>query len=34
MELRDVAKETIKDAGEPMKIKWYNSSFLKLPILR
>jgi uncharacterized protein len=31
---RDVAKETIKDAGEPMKIKWYNSSFVKLPILR
>jgi putative CocE/NonD family hydrolase len=30
---KDVANETIKDAGEPMKIKWYNSSFVIFPIL-
>ncbi len=30
---KDVSDETIKDAGEPMQIKWYNSSYVKLPIL-
>jgi uncharacterized protein len=25
---------TIKDATEPLKIKWYNSSFVKIPILK
>lgn len=27
-----VADETIKDAKEPLKIKWYNDSFVKIPI--
>ncbi len=31
---KDVSDETINDAEEPMKIKWYSSSFVKLPILR
>jgi uncharacterized protein len=31
---KDVSDENIKDAGESMKIKWYNSSFVKFPILR
>ena len=31
---KDVSDETIKDAGEPLKIKWYNPSFVKFPILR
>ncbi|HTB26305.1 MAG TPA: CocE/NonD family hydrolase [Puia sp.] len=31
---KDVGNETMKDAAEPMKIKWYNSSYVKLPILR
>jgi predicted acyl esterase len=31
---KDVSNETIKDAEEPMKIKWYNSSFIEFPILR
>ena len=31
---KDVGDETMKDAAAPMKIKWYSSSFVKLPILR
>jgi hypothetical protein len=31
---KDVSKETIKDAGEPLKVKWYSSSFVKIPVLR
>lgn len=31
---KDVSNETMKDAAEPMKIKWYNSSYVKLPILK
>ena len=31
---KDVSTETIKDATEPLKIKWYNTSFVKFPILR
>jgi hypothetical protein len=27
-----VAEETIEDAKEPLKIKWYNDSFVKIPI--
>jgi putative CocE/NonD family hydrolase len=30
----DVSDETMKDAYEPLQIKWYNSSCIKLPILR
>ncbi len=29
-----VSEETIKDAKEPLKIKWYNDSFVKIPILK
>jgi hypothetical protein len=31
---KDVSDETIKDAVEPLQIKWYNNSYIKLPILR
>ena len=29
---KDVSKETIKDAEEPLEIKFYNNSFIKIPI--
>ncbi|OXA69272.1 peptidase S15 [Flavobacterium aquidurense] len=29
-----VAEETIKDAKESLKVKWYNNSFVKIPILK
>ncbi len=29
-----VSEETIKDADEPLKVKWYNDSFVKIPIWR
>ncbi|KMQ61704.1 hydrolase [Chryseobacterium sp. BLS98] len=29
---KDVSDETIKDAGEPLKIKWYNDSYVEIPI--
>lgn len=31
---KDVSEETIKDAKEPLEIKWYTDSFVKIPILR
>lgn len=31
---KEVSDETIKDAKEPLKIKWYNDSFVKIPVLR
>jgi len=31
---KDVSDETIKDAANPMKIKWYSSSCIKVPILK
>lgn len=31
---KDVSRENFDDAGEPLKIKWYNTSFVNLPILR
>ena len=27
-----VSDETIKDAKEPLKVKWYNDSFVKIPV--
>jgi putative CocE/NonD family hydrolase len=27
-----VTEETIKDAKEPLKVKWYNNSFVKIPV--
>jgi hypothetical protein len=31
---KDVSDETIKDAAIPFQIKWYNSSYINIPILR
>lgn len=31
---KTVTEETIKDAKEPLKVKWYNDSFVKIPILK
>jgi uncharacterized protein len=31
---KEVSKETIGDAKEPLKIKWFNNSFVKIPVLR
>jgi hypothetical protein len=31
---KDVSTETMKDAGEPLMIQWFNTSFVKFPILR
>ena len=29
---KPVSDETIKDAGEPLQIKWHNDSFIKIPV--
>ncbi|MFH6935636.1 CocE/NonD family hydrolase [Flavobacterium sp. FlaQc-30] len=29
---KEVSNETIQDAKEPLKVKWYNDSFVKIPI--
>lgn len=29
---KDVNEETIKDAGDPLIIRWYNDSFIKIPV--
>jgi putative CocE/NonD family hydrolase len=31
---KDVSEETIKDVAVPLEIKWYNNSYIKLPVLR
>lgn len=31
---KPVQEETIQDAGEPLRIKWHNDSFIKVPIWR
>jgi hypothetical protein len=31
---KDVNDETINDAKEPLRIKWYTDSYLKIPISR
>ncbi|MBP2615204.1 CocE/NonD family hydrolase [Chryseobacterium jejuense] len=31
---KDVSDETIKDAGEPMEIKWYNDSYVEIPVYK
>jgi len=31
---RDVNLESIRDAKEPLKVRWYNHSYIKLPILK
>ncbi|MFT4848390.1 MAG: putative acyl esterase [Sediminicola sp.] len=30
---KDVSDETIKDAQEPLEIKWFNDSYVKIPVL-
>jgi uncharacterized protein len=29
---KEVADETINDAGEPLQIKWFNNSYIKIPV--
>lgn len=29
---KDVSDETIKDSGDPLEIKWYNNSYVEIPI--
>jgi uncharacterized protein len=31
---KDVSTESIKDAGAPLQIKWYNDSYIKIPVWR
>lgn len=31
---KDVSTETIKDAGKPLEIRWYNDSYVKIPVLK
>ncbi|WET50577.1 CocE/NonD family hydrolase [Chryseobacterium indologenes] len=31
---KDVSDETIKDAGKPMEIKWYNNSYVEIPVYK
>lgn len=31
---KDVSDETIDDAGEPMRVRWYGDSWVKIPIIR
>jgi uncharacterized protein len=31
---KEVSKETIQDAKEPLLVKWYNNSFIKVPVLK
>ena len=31
---KDVSDETISDAKEPLRIKWYNDSFIKIPVFK
>ncbi|WP_449397707.1 hypothetical protein [Chryseobacterium wanjuense] len=30
---KEVSSETIKDASESLVIKWYNDSYIKIPVL-
>lgn len=31
---KDVSDETIKDAGDPLEIKWYNNSYVEIPVYK
>ncbi|AZA76919.1 CocE/NonD family hydrolase [Chryseobacterium sp. G0186] len=31
---KDVSDETIQDSGEPLKIKWYNDSYVEIPVYK
>lgn len=30
---KDVSQETLKDAGKPLQVRWYNDSYISLPIM-
>ncbi|MCE4066358.1 CocE/NonD family hydrolase [Chryseobacterium gleum] len=31
---KDVSDETVKDAGEPLEIKWYNDGYVEIPVYK
>ncbi|MDQ1855984.1 CocE/NonD family hydrolase [Chryseobacterium sp. WLY505] len=31
---KDVSDETVKDSGEPLEIKWYNDSYVEIPVYK
>ncbi|CAD0219185.1 CocE/NonD family hydrolase [Chryseobacterium sp. JV274] len=31
---KDVSDETIKDSGEPLEVKWYNDSYVEIPVYK
>lgn len=31
---KDVSDETVQDAGEPLEIKWYNDSYVEIPVYK
>lgn len=31
---KDVSDETVKDSGKPMEIKWYNDSYVEIPVYK
>lgn len=31
---KDVSEETIKDAKEPLEVKWYNDSYIEIPVFK
>ncbi len=31
---KDVSDETVKDAGEPLEINWYNDSYVEIPVYK
>jgi biotin-(acetyl-CoA carboxylase) ligase len=31
---KNVSDETIRDAKEPLQIKWFNDSYINIPVLR
>ncbi|MBV8328417.1 CocE/NonD family hydrolase [Chryseobacterium sp.] len=31
---KDVSTETVQDAGEPLEIKWYNDSYVEIPVYK
>ncbi|HEY4876590.1 MAG TPA: hypothetical protein VIH86_13515, partial [Puia sp.] len=31
---KNVSDETIKDGAIPLQVKWYNSSYIKIPVLK
>jgi uncharacterized protein len=31
---KDVSDETIKDSGIPLEVKWYNDSYVEIPVYK